>query len=158
MRRHCHSRQALPFQPPYHQSFGSVQPIHALRARAESSLSRQRVQSPVPVAWFLTRQIHNLLAKRRVVIRPRLVTITAAIDCDQLAGPTFAHPELLTGERHIGPHAGKLHPFFRITAFSTSLSRLRSATRCFSRRFSSSRPLSRCASLTSMPPYFDFQV
>jgi Protein of unknown function (DUF1587) len=36
--------------------------------------------------------------------------------------------------------------------------RLRSATRCFSRRFSSSNPFNRCASPTSMPPYFDFQA
>src|ERR1700704_295321 len=107
------------------------------------------MQSPVSVSRFLARQIHQLLSQHRVVIRLGFVTITAAIECDELAGPTLAHPELLAGERHIGPHAGKLHPFFRITAFSTSLSRLRSATRCFSRRFSSSSPFSRCASVPS---------
>jgi hypothetical protein len=53
---------------------------------------------------------------------------------------------------------GKLQPFFRKTAFNASRSRLRSATSCFSRRFSSSTCRSRCASLTSSPPYFNFQL
>lgn len=54
--------------------------------------------------------------------------------------------------------AGKLQPFFWITDFSASLSRLRSATSCFSRRFSSSSLFSRCASATYMPPNFDFHL
>ena len=41
-----------------------------------------------------------------------------------------------TGERHVLPAAYELHPFFVITALSTSRSRLKSATRCFRRRFS----------------------
>src|SRR5271168_177441 len=158
MRCHRHPRQSLPLEPPHHEALGSIQPVHTLCAHRKSTLCDQRMQSPVSVPRLLTRQIHQLLSQRRVVIRSRFVTITAAIQCDELAGPTLAHPELLAGERHIGPHAGKLHPFFRITAFSTSLSRLRSATRCFRRRFSSSSPLSFWASLTSVPPYLDVHV
>jgi hypothetical protein len=61
-------------------------------------------------------------------------------------------------ERHIPPGFYKLQPFFLMTVVSASLSRLRSATSPFSRRFSSSSDLSRFASLTSIPPYFDFQL
>src|SRR6185312_15419464 len=61
-------------------------------------------------------------------------------------------------QRHVPPYAYKLQPFFRMTVFSAALSRLRSATNCFSCRFSSSRARNRLASLTSIPPYFDFQL
>src|SRR5262249_12810647 len=107
---------------------------------------------------MLPRQFHQLLAQLRVVIRPRFVSIAAAIHIDELAGLALGHLVVLDGERHVRPQAGKLHPFFRTMPFSASLSRLRSATNCFSRRFSSSSALGRGASLTSIPPYFDFQV
>src|SRR5580704_15723447 len=45
-----------------------------------------------------------------------------------------------------------------MTAFITSLSRLRSATICFRRRFSSSSCLRRLASLTCIPAYLLFQA
>src|SRR6185312_12089171 len=61
-------------------------------------------------------------------------------------------------QRHVPPYAYKLQPFFRMTVFSAALSRLRSATNCFNCLFSSSRARNRLASLTSIPPYFDFQL
>src|SRR5438094_730801 len=50
----------------------------------------------------------------------------------------------------------ELHPFFRITDCSASLSRLRSATSFRSRVFSSRNCFASCAWLTSIPPYFAF--
>src|SRR5581483_11218863 len=52
----------------------------------------------------------------------------------------------------------ELHPFFSITAFSISLSRLKSATSFFNRPFSSSSCRNRCASPTLIPPYFAFHA
>jgi hypothetical protein len=66
------------------------------------------MQPPVSVPRFLARQIHQFLSRRCVVIRSWFVTITAAIECDELAGPTLARPESLAGERRIGPNADKL--------------------------------------------------
>src|ERR1051325_3682638 len=108
--------------------------------------------------WFLSCQRDQFLPQRGVRIRLRLVSITTTIHLQQLAGPALAHMALLHRQRHILPLAYKLQPFFRITTLSASLSRLRSATICFSRRFSSSSSRSRRASLTSIPPYFDFHV
>jgi hypothetical protein len=48
----------------------------------------------------------------------------------------------------------RLSPLFRITAFNASRSRLRSATSCFNRRFSSCTWRMRCASPASNPPNF----
>src|SRR5258708_33699163 len=119
---------------------------------------QQRMQSPLSVPRLLPGQFDKGFPQLHIPVRPRLVTITAPIHSQQLAGPALTHLEPFTGECHVLPHTGKPQPFFWITAFRTSLSRLRSATRCFRRRFSSSSPFSFCASLTSIPPYFDFQV
>src|SRR5204863_6789475 len=75
----------------------------------------------------------------------------------ELASVAFAQVEFLHRERHVLSSAYELHAFFEITALSTSRSRLKSATRCFSRRFSSSCR-SRLASLTCMPPYLPFHA
>src|ERR1700731_1533035 len=47
--------------------------------------------------------------------------------------------------------------FFESTSFSARLSSVRSATTCFSFRFSSSSCFSFLASPLSIPPYFGFQ-
>jgi hypothetical protein len=52
----------------------------------------------------------------------------------------------------------ELHPFFAISAFSISLSRLRSTTSFFNFVLSSRNCLASYASLTSIPPYFAFQA
>src|SRR5207244_5402459 len=108
-------------------------------------------------ARFLPRQRDQFAAQLSVVIRTRLIPVRGPVHGYELAGLAFRILKLAHHERHILPQTYKLQPFFRITAFSASLSRLRSATMCFRRRFSSSTCLSRCASLTSRPPYFDFQ-
>lgn len=51
-----------------------------------------------------------------------------------------------------------LRSLFEMSAFSAWLSRLRSATICFSRRFSSSSCFNFFASLTVIPPHFAFQL
>jgi len=91
-----------------------------------------------------------------VAILARLVPITAAIQVVELAGAAFTYCEFLHRERHVPPGAYELHPFFAMTAFIASLSNVKSATRCFSRRFSSSSCRRRLASLTCMPPYLLF--
>src|ERR1051326_1045081 len=116
------------------------------------------MQPPVAEPRLLPGECDQGFAQLCVPVRPWFVTIATAVHAQQLAGPAFAHPVSLASERHVLPHAGKLQPFFEITDFRISLSRLRSATRCFRRRFSSSSPFSLCASLISIPPYFDFQV
>src|ERR1700691_164210 len=58
----------------------------------------------------------------------------------------------------VRPLVYELHPFFAMTAFSISLSRLRSTTSFFNFVFSSRNCFASCASLTSIPPYFAFQA
>jgi hypothetical protein len=58
----------------------------------------------------------------------------------------------------VRPLVYELHPFFAISAFNISLSRLRSTTSFFNFVFSSRNCFASCASLTSIPPYFAFQA
>lgn len=83
-------------------------------------------------------------------------TVARPLHAHQLAGRALAQPMRALSERHILSQAGKLHPFFLMTVFCTSPCRLSSATSSFRRRFSSSNAFSRCASATSIPPYFCF--
>src|SRR3569833_100018 len=154
----CRPAQTLSLQTPDSKAFAFVHTVDALRTAMLSSAEKQSMQSPVAVAWLLSRQVHQLFSQLRIVIRHRFVPIAAPIHVHELAGPAFAHSKLLNSECHIAPQTGKLQPFFLTIAFSTSLSKLRSATKCFNRRFSSSRLFSRRASLTSRPPYLLFQV
>ena len=61
-------------------------------------------------------------------------------------GPAFSQ-ERLHGKPYILPLSCEPQPFFEIIAFRTSRSSLRSATKCFRWRFSSSSWCSRCASV-----------
>src|SRR5437868_10815087 len=116
------------------------------------------MQSPVSIAQLLPGDLDQILPQLLVVVRLRLITVAAPIQFDELAGCAFAVLVFLHQQTHAPPLAYKLQPFFRITAFNASLSRLRSATMCFSRRFSSSSSFSRRASFTSSPPNLLFQV
>src|SRR2546423_2652873 len=91
------------------------------------------------------------------MVRSRLIPVGASIHGHELAGFASRVMKLAHHQRDILPLTYKLQPFFRITALSASLSRLRSATMCLSRRFSSSTSLSRRAPLTSLSPYLLFQ-
>src|SRR5207237_1134626 len=73
-------------------------------------------------------------------------------------GPPLAEGILLLHLLDSRLQGYELHPFFRITDCSASLSRLRSATSFRSRVFSSRNCFASCAWLTSIPPYFAFHA
>src|SRR5581483_5635698 len=149
---------ALALQTPHHQPFLSVQPVHAFHVHRPALSGQHRPQTPVAIARLLSRQVEQRLPQLGVAVRSGVVTVTGAVHFQKPASLPLADAIFRHRERHVPPRAHKLHPFFRITPFSTSRSRLRSATISFRRRFSSSSARNRLASETSMPPYFDFQL
>src|SRR5947208_4924238 len=136
----------------------TVNPINALRTRRKPTPLQQHAEPPVTISRTLSSQRDQLVPQHRVVVGSRLISIAGTIHAHELASLALAVAILGNHQRHILPATYKLQPFFRITAFSASRSRLRSATMCFSRRFSSSSSFNRRASLTSRPPYLLFQV
>ena len=92
-----------------------------------------------------------------VVVRSRPIAVAGTVQSQQAADAAFAHRKTCDEKPCIVASRYRLQPFFSITVFSAILSRLRSATSVFSRRFSSSSSLSRLSWLTSRPAYFDFQ-
>src|SRR5262249_51928699 len=94
-----------------------------------------------------------------VPVSPALAPISQdrARNQRQAACPPLAHLEVLLEVAGHVATSRRAHHSFPKADFSARMSRLRSATICFSLRFSSSRCRSRFASLISMPPYFAFQ-
>src|SRR5271170_5904373 len=80
------------------------------------------------------------------------------IDPDQPAGVPLTEPMLSAKPHHQGSLHCRLQTFFPKMSLSAALSSIASASSFFSRRFSSSSPLSRLASATSIPPYFAFHL
>jgi hypothetical protein len=104
------------------------------------------------------RQLAQPRAQLFVALRSGPVAATGAIQLQQPTGAPFAHLISFDEQPRVVASRYRPQPFFSITAFSATLSRLRSATSVFSRRFSSSTSLSRFNSLTSSPAYFDFHA
>src|SRR5215469_16962445 len=131
--------------------------MHPLMVHHFSIPTQKHMQSSISIARLLPRQLHQ--AHSEVFIRvPGLVPATRHCHHQKPAGSTLAEGVLLLQMLDSGLHRSELHPFFRITDCSASLSRLRSATSLRNRVFSSRNCLASCASLTSIPPYFAFQA
>jgi hypothetical protein len=75
-----------------------------------------------------------------------------------LALPVLTGPALCSMIRVHFFQVGKFQPFLRMIALNASISRLRSATSCFNRRFSSFVYRKRCDAVMDAPPNFDFQL
>src|SRR5713226_8030838 len=149
----------LPFLPSQHQSGLPVHPMHPLVIHLLSLAPQQNLQSPIPEARLLPCQLHQPQPQLFVAIRAAcLVAVTRHRHPQQPANPALARCVLHPQPARLRPLVYELHPFFAITAFSISLSRLRSTTSFFNFVFSSRNCFASCASLTLMPPYFPFQA
>src|SRR5512146_2726540 len=116
------------------------------------------MQAAITEPRLLTCQRHQFRAQVLIGFSC-LIAIAADRDRQQPADPALAGNHVLRPKPdRIRPSVYERSPFFRITACSISLSRLRSATSFRSRVFSSRSCLASCASLTSIPPYFAFQA
>src|SRR5437660_5099495 len=115
------------------------------------------MQPPIPEAWLGSRQFHQSRAQR-LIAACCLVAVTRYRHRHQPANPALTGCVLDPQPAHVRPLVYELHPFFAITAFSISLSRLKSTTSFFNFVFSSRSCLASCASLTVIPPYFAFQA
>ena len=131
--------------------------MHTLVVHVRAFASQQHMQTPIAEARLFASQCNQTRSKG-VVALARLVAIARNWDKQHTTSPALTEGELLPDMLDRCLHRCELHPFFSITDCRASLSRLRSATSFRSREFSSRNRLASCASLTSMPPYFDFQA
>src|SRR5262249_4096263 len=153
--------QPLSTRAPHAQAEVAIHTPHAFVIDpffATTAIARQQhPQSPISEARLLPRQLQQPFAQAAVVAATS-VSIRHSRNLDQPADTALARVELLDQAPHFRTSLYEPSEFFRITDCNMSLSRLRSATSFFSRAFSSRSCLTSCASLTSMPPYFDFQA
>src|SRR5438445_220747 len=151
------TQQAFSSLPPDQQSRFPVHPIHPLVVHVHPFRFQLQLQPPVSPPRLLSRRFHQPPAQR-FIVPPAHIPATRLRHSHQPADPPLAHQKMLPQPVHFLPPLYELHPFFSITAFSMSLSRLRSATSFFSRPFSSSSCRNRCASPTLIPPYLAFHA
>src|SRR5579872_7069591 len=114
------------------------------------------MQPAIAKAPELVRQLAQALPQPLVLGSPAAIATGSTPQPHQPAGASLR--DRYFREHHydrLPPHLRAYH-FFATTACNACLSSVRSATRCFSRRFSSSKARRRLASLTSIPPYFAF--
>src|SRR5579863_6087779 len=150
--------QAFSFPSSHCQSSLLVDPKQPLMIHRFAAPFQQHAQPAVAKPRLLSRQFRKPRTQFRVAILSRLVPVAAAVHVVELASAALAQAKLLLRERHVLPGAYELQPFFAMIAFIASLSRLKSATMSFNRRFSSSSCRNRLASFTCMLAYLFFHA
>ncbi|KOS90759.1 hypothetical protein DM49_2855 [Burkholderia mallei] len=144
---------------PHSQPCLAVQAIDALVIGVRAFAFHQGVQSAVAESTTFVRQLHQTRREHlTLVVRLRVVMQHAARKPDKPAGAALGDVDLLPNRQHCFAFGLRAQGFPLTTTFNASISSIASASSFFSRAFSTSRPLSRRASETSMPPNFARQV
>ncbi|KGC60455.1 transposase domain protein [Burkholderia mallei] len=137
----------------------TVQAIDALVIGVRAFAFHQGVQSAVAESTTFVRQLHQTRREHlTLVVRLRVVMQHAARKPDKPAGAALGDVDLLPNRQHCFAFGLRAQGFPLTTTFNASISSIASVSSFFSRAFSTSRPLSRRASETSMPPNFARQV
>ncbi|KOS76250.1 hypothetical protein DM46_2301 [Burkholderia mallei] len=144
---------------PHSQPCLTVQAIDALVIGVRAFAFHQGVQSAVAESTTFVRQLHQTRREHLILaVRLRVVMQHAARKPDKPAGAALGDVDLLPNRQHCFAFGLRAQGFPLTTTFNASISSIASASSFFSRAFSTSRPLSRRASETSMPPNFARQV
>src|SRR5215470_19914194 len=136
---------------PHAELLGAVQPIRLLVIDGPALSAKQDVQAPIAEARARRGQLPQPHPQRGQVPPLRAVVEGRAIALDDVARSPCGYPKRRYQiARHLAPPGGP-QAFFWRTSWSMALSSVRSATTCFSRRFSSSSCLTRRSSATPIP-------
>ena len=144
--------------PPTHgQPFVRIQPVHALHIDRPTFTLEKNVQTSVSIADPRMGQVPQSDPQKILPVRRTLISVTRSRQPQRIAGPSLADLISHLGVMHQSPFTDRLQTFFDRTSWSIALSRLKSATRFLSFRFSSSSCFNRRSSATPMPENFFFQ-
>ena len=142
--------------PAYGQAFFSVDPLHPFAVHQPSLATQQRVDHPVAPPRVFSGELVNanpqrFLGRTYALVPDRRPRKTCEANRSTL-GDILRDLNLLDDT----PPLTCRHNLFPSRSFNTCRFKAWSATIRFNRRFSSSRPFRRLASLTSSPPYLRF--
>src|SRR5512143_640051 len=87
----------------------------------------------------------------RLIVHKTPISMRRTSNTKNFTGPPLTDSKTLLQICHQSPPGGRLYNFFESTSCNIHLSRLRSATICFSLRFSSSNCFRRLSSLMPKP-------
>ena len=147
-----------PHAHPQLQTFEAIESPHAFLVHGPAVTAQQDPDAQEPEAWPRVRELADTEAQRRLILRWTLSIPGRATERRESAGPHATDLEGgLKPASQLAAPCGR-QTFFRSASDSMCLSRLRSATRRFSRVFSSSICRSRRSSLTPRCAYFFFHA
>ena len=145
----------FPADSTHFQAFLPTQTMDTLRIHRPAIPSQHGRQSAISKPGSLSHDLTQPATERRLIrLRPRFIPLRTPRLIHDRARPSLGdlEPSLKFGHRRTLPR--RAYQFPEATCFSIWLSSDRSATSCFSRRFSSSRSFSRFASSDFIPPYW----
>src|SRR5262249_45691363 len=122
----------------HREPFEPIQAVHAFVIDAPTFPAQQGVQSSIAIADPHTCQLAQTHTERRLVIGAAAIPIRAPMAPDHPACSPFTYAKADAHEVHQRLLLRRLYSFFRSTSWSMCRSKVRSATSCFRRRFSSS--------------------
>lgn len=129
---------ALSHAQPYLQSLESVETAQLLQMHAPSLPAQQDENTRVAEARLRLGQLPNTKTEGRLIARAAPPIPRGPTEAGQSTGPYATDPKAILEPLRCGASTGRRHPLSRSASASTCLSSLRSATRRFSRLFSSS--------------------
>lgn len=122
----------------HYQAFCTVEPVDPLMVNLPSFTLEQYVESPIAEGNTACSQFPQSQAKRELWICHASMTMCRARPVEHPKGPPFACPVQCLHLSDEFAAKGRPQSFFESTSWSICLSSVRSATRRFNRRFSSS--------------------
>src|SRR5690606_32573654 len=140
---------------PDRQPFLLVETLGLLAVDHHALPAQQDMETAIAEPPTLGGQLAQLLTKRGIIVPGGTVTHALAIGIDDTARPPLAHPMTGLEMSDSFPLGGGRQNFFARRSFNATLSSIVSASSRLSFAFSLSSSLSRRASETSSPPYFD---
>jgi len=152
------TRHALALPLADRQPFQPIEPLDAFAIDAPQLALEQQMEAPIAPPWSLRRERAQAFTHGWLVAAdPPLIAHGAPMCTHEPARPTLGHAIGLLQMAHRFALSSGRYQFFRVISFSAVLSRVKSATICLRRRFSSSNCRNRRSWLTSNPPYWAFQ-
>src|SRR5206468_7842999 len=138
------------------QAVEPIEPTHALAIHAPAFTTQQHPDAQTPEPWARVGDLANSYPQRGLIPRSTAPIPRGPTEPRQPTGPHAADLERSLKPSGQLPTARGRHAFFRSASDNMCLSSVRSATRRFSRAFSSSSCRRRRSSLTPRCAYFFF--
>ena len=150
------ARELLPSLDAHFESLFAIEPVDAFRVHLPTLAPEKNRQPAIAIAWTRQGELSKTHPKRCLVWGLALVSMGTPGPAGDAHRVSLTHTQLRLKGVNLPTPLGWPQSFFRSTSWRICLSSVRSATKLFSRRFSSSSCFSFLISLGAISPNFFF--